>query len=79
MNKFIEIRDVKDKKHIVNIDKIIDIYEGQYVQHTKDGYNEMWEGFAATYVKCVDEEEIPTYETLDAIKFKIEGLGCYWK
>ena len=79
MSKFIEVRDVEDKKHLVGIDKIIDIYEGQYVVHTDNGRCEGWEGYAATYIKCVDEKEIPTYETLAAIKLKIEGLGCYYK
>ena len=79
MSKFIEVRDVEDKKHLVGIDKIIDIYEGQCAVYKCNGRCEGWEGRAATYIKCVDEQKIPTYETLDAIKIKIEELGCYYK
>ena len=59
MDKFIVIRDVRDRKNLISLDKIINIYEGK----------------TATYIKCVEEEEIPTYETVEAIKLKIEELG----
>lgn len=69
--KFIEVKDVDDKTHIVFIDKIICIGEGQHLEYFNNGRCEGYDGYAATHIICEDNIDITTYESTETIKKKL--------
>lgn len=69
--KFIEVKDVDDKTHIVFIDKIICVGEGQHIKHFNNGRSEGCESFAATHIMCESNIDITTYESTETIKKKL--------